>query len=127
MQEANVFEYAVIRVVPRVEREEFLNVGVILFCKRQNFLSVKYSLPEQKLIALYEEVDVETLTTHLEAYKRIALGEKNAGKLGELDKSERFRWLTATRSTVIQSSKVHSGLSNDLTKTLEKLYREQVL
>jgi len=127
MQEVNVFEYAIIRVVPRVEREEFLNVGVILFCKKQDFLGVKYFLPEQKLMSLYKEIEVETLAAHLQAYKRIALGEKNAGKLGELDKSDRFRWLTATRSTIIQSSKVHSGLSNDLTKTLEKLYREQVL
>lgn len=127
MQEVNVFEYAVIRVVPRVEREEFINVGVILFCKRKKYLDVQYLIDDKKLLSLHTELDLEIVSQHLKAYKNIALGENNTGKIGQLEESERFRWLTATRSTLIQSSKVHSGLSYDLPKTLERVFKEQVL
>lgn len=126
MQEVNVFEYAVIRVVPRVEREEFINVGVILFCKKKNYLDVQYLIDDKKLLSLHTELDLETVSQHLKAYKDIALGKSNTGKIGQLEESERFRWLTATRSTIVQSSKVHSGLSHDLPKTLERIFKEQV-
>lgn len=127
MQEVNVFEYAVIRVVPRIEREEFINVGVIVFCKKTRFLDVQYFIDDKKLLAMYEDLDIETVSQHLQAYKSIALGENNTGKIGQLEESERFRWLTATRSTLIQSSKVHSGLSHDLPKTSTRIFKEQVL
>lgn len=127
MQENNVFEYAVIRVVPRVEREEFLNVGVILFCKKKSFLKVLYTLNESKINTFAPNIDLEEFKTHLVAFNEIALGSKSSGPIGELDAAERFRWLTATRSTILQTSKVHPGLCKDLEKTLEKLYTEQVL
>lgn len=127
MQENNLFEYAIIRAVPRVEREEFVNVGVILFCKKKEFLKVLYTLNEHKIRALSENIDLEEFNSHLIAFNEIALGSKNSGPIGELEAAERFRWLTATRSTILQTSKVHPGLCEDLEKTLEKLYNEQVL
>lgn len=127
MQESNVFEYAVIRMVPRVEREEFLNVGVILFCKKKEFLKVLYTLDEIKINAISKDIDLEEFKAHLVAFNEIALGSKNSGPIGKLEAAERFRWLTATRSTILQTSKVHPGLCGNLEKTLEKLYNEQVL
>lgn len=127
MRENNLFEYAVLRLVPRVEREEFLNVGLILFCKKKEFLKVRFSLDEHKITALSKDIDLEEFKAHLEAFKAIALGKENAGPIGKLDTSERFRWLTATRSTILQISKVHSGLTQDLMKTLERIFQEQVL
>lgn len=127
MQENNLFEYAVIRAVPRVEREEFVNVGVILFCKRKKYLKVLYTLHENKIKALSDAIDLEEFKAHLIAFNEIALGSKSSGPIGELEEAERFRWLTATRSTILQTSKVHPGLCEDLEKTLKKLYQEQVL
>jgi hypothetical protein len=127
MQENNLFEYAVIRLVPRVEREEFLNVGVILFCKRKDFLKVMSLINESKINAFSTEIDLEEFKAHLTAFNEIALGNENSGAIGKLETAERFRWLTATRSTVLQTSKVHPGLCEDLEKTLKKLYQEQVL
>lgn len=127
MRENNLYEYAVIRIVPRVEREEFLNVGVILFCKKRNFLDVRYTLNEKKIFTLCPDIDLEEFKAHLSAYKRIALGEKDTGPIGELEASERFRWLTATRSTILQSSKVHPGLCESLDNKLDSLFNELVL
>lgn len=127
MQENNLFEYAVIRAVPRVEREEFINIGIILFCKRKKYLHVLYTINENKIAALDDQMDMDEFKAHVSAYKRIALGEKDSGPIGELEVSERFRWLTATRSTMLQSSKVHPGLTKDLGQTLEKLFSEFVL
>lgn len=127
MQENNLFEYAVIRVVPRVEREEFLNVGVILLCKKKEFLKVLYTLDESKIRAIYGSIDLEEFKAHLIAFNEIALGSKSSGPIGDLEVAERFRWLTATRSTILQTSKVHPGLCIDLEKTLEKIFAEQVL
>lgn len=127
MQENNLYEYAVVRLVPRVEREEFLNVGVILFCKRKKFLKVLYTLNENKIKALSENTDLEEFKAHLVAFEEIALGNNGSGPIGELEFAERFRWLTATRSTILQTSKVHPGLCNDLEETLENIFSEQVL
>lgn len=127
MQENNLFEYAIIRVVPRVEREEFVNVGVILFCKKKGFLKVLYTINEHKIKALYEKIDLEEFKAHLKAFNEIALGSENSGSIGKLETAERFRWLTATRSTILQTSKVHPGICEDLENTMEKIYTEQVL
>ena len=127
MQENNLFEYAVIRMVPRVEREEFINVGVILLCKKKNFLKVLFTLNETKINAFYGDIDLEEFKAHLNSFNEIALGSKSSGPIGELEIAERFRWLTATRSTILQTSKVHPGLCKDLEKTLVKIYTEQVL
>lgn len=126
MQEKKLFEYAIIRVVPKVEREEFLNVGVILFCASQKFLQVKYELNRPRLLAFSEKLDIDEIQEYLLAFEAICKGGKAAGPIGELPIAERFRWLTANRSTIIQSSKVHPGLCTDAAEMLEKLYCEMV-
>lgn len=127
MQEKHLFEYAVIRVVPRVEREEFINAGVILYCHSQKFLKVLYQLNEEKILAICKDTDVEELTTYLQALKRICIGGPDAGTIGKLPLASRFRWLTATRSSVIQSSKVHPGFCADADETVAKLFEQLVL
>lgn len=127
MQERHLFEYAVIRIMPRVEREEFINVGVILLCKKQHFLQARYELNPQRLEALCPNCDVEELTAHLDALSRIAAGDPAAGPIAQLDIAGRFRWLTAQRSTVLQPSKVHPGLCTDPMQMLEQLFQEMVL
>lgn len=127
MQEKHLFEYAVIRVVPRVEREEFLNVGVILFCKQQKFLHTIYQLNKERLKAFSPNLDLEEVEAHLHAFERISSGGTNSGPIGKLGPAERFRWLTATRSTVVQTSKVHPGFCSDLPGAIQKLQEELVL
>lgn len=126
MPENHLFEYAVIRVVPRVEREEFINVGVILYCKRPQFLGIKFTVNEKRLGALSPELDIDVLTANLNALTQICLGSKEGGPIAKLDAASRFRWITATRSTVVQASKVHPGLCIDATQTLEKLFEQLV-
>ena len=126
MQDNHLFEYAVIRVVPKVEREEFLNVGVVLYCSRQRFLKFLYSLNEQRLVSFAPSLDIEELRSHLEAFDLIARGDPKGGPIAKLDAASRFRWLTATRSTILQSSKVHPGLCDQPEKGLEKLFKELV-
>lgn len=123
----HVFEYAVIRVVPKVEREEFLNVGVILYCSKQKFLQVLFTLDENRLRAFTADLDVLELKEHLNAFERICLGDKPAGPIGKLDIASRFRWLTATRSTIVQASKVHPGLCSNANETLLRLFAQLVL
>ena len=126
MQEKFTFEYAIIRVVPRVEREEFLNVGVIVFCKRPAFLEMKYLLDEKRILALYPKIDLDDVRQHLHAFEKISKGNKEAGPIALLDHAARFRWLTAKRSTVVQTSAVHPGICNDTEKTVEKLLEQLV-
>lgn len=123
----HLYEYAVIRVVPRVEREEFLNVGVILYSRDLKFLKVVYTINEQKLNAVCAGVDCQEIKDHLQAYERIANGDKEAGPIAQLDIASRFRWLTATRSTIVQSSKVHPGFCDEPEQTLQKLFEQFVL
>jgi hypothetical protein len=127
MQDKHLFEYAVIRIVPRVEREEFLNVGVILYCAKLNFLQTIFQISEDKLNAFCSELNIAELTQNLQAMERICAGDEGSGPIGKLATAERFRWLTATRSTVVQTSKVHPGFSEDPKETLEKLYKQLVL
>jgi len=127
MQEKRLFEYAVLRVVPRVEREEFLNVGVILYCASTGFLQTVFHLNEARLRAFSEELDLEEIRERLQVFEQICKGGKAGGTIGELPIASRFRWLTATRSTVVQTSKVHPGLCSDPKGKLEKLFAEQVL
>ncbi len=127
MQEKQLFEYAIVRVVPRVEREEFINVGVILYCPSRKYLGCRFLLPEDKLRALDFQADGSELKAHLEAYESICKGNKAGGPIAALDIPSRFRWLTATRSTVVQSSKVHPGLCTDPGEMLEHLYQQLVL
>jgi hypothetical protein len=126
MPEKHLFEYAVIRVVPRVEREEFLNIGIVLFCAKQKFLQAKYFINESRLTSFCGEIDIDELKQHLCSFERICMGEKEAGPIGQLDMASRFRWLTATRSTVVQASKVHPGFCIDAGETLDKLFEQLV-
>ncbi|HKG07542.1 MAG TPA: DUF3037 domain-containing protein [Pedobacter sp.] len=127
MQEKNLFEYAVIRLVPRVEREEFINVGVILYCARKKYLKAVFYLNEPRLNAFCCDPDLQDLNKNLDAYVNICIGAKQGGPIGQLDMASRFRWLTATRSTVLQSSKVHPGFCVDPEEKLQQLYSEMVL
>ncbi|MCB0521899.1 MAG: DUF3037 domain-containing protein [Lewinellaceae bacterium] len=127
MQERDLYEYAVIRLMPRVEREEFLNVGVILLCKKRDFLEVLYEVNLERLRAFSPDSNVEEVKAHLEALARIAAADPTAGPIAQLDAAGRFRWLTAQRSTVLQASKVHPGLCTDPKGILERLFRQLVL
>ncbi len=127
MPEQHLFEYAIIRIVPQVEREEFLNVGVVLYCAKPKFLQVKYSLDKQRLAAFSEKLDIAEIETYLQAFERISAGSTEGGSIAKLPIADRFRWLTATRSTVVQSSKVHPGLCDNAGEMLEHLYRQMVL
>lgn len=127
MQDRHLYEYAVIRVVPRVEREEFLNVGIVLFSKNQKYLQALYTLDRSRLEMLCKESDIEQLELNLQAFKKICCGDKDGGPIAQMDIPSRFRWLTATRSSVIQTSRPHPGLSEDLERTLKRLFSELVL
>ncbi len=127
MQDKCLFEYAVIRLVPRVEREEFLNVGVILYCASQKFLQAKYTLNEHRLQAFSSTIDIEEIKENLKALEQISMGDKNSSPIAWLDITSRFRWLTATRSTILQPSPVHPGLCADAKETLDRLFDEVVL
>lgn len=126
-QENHLFEYAVIRVVPHVEREEFVNVGVILFCSRLKFLQTRVHLHEAKIKALCEKIDIEEIRNHITSFEKICAGGPDSGPIGKLSQAERFRWLTATRSTVLQTSKVHPGLCPDPLELIERLFAQFVL
>ncbi|RZK19714.1 MAG: DUF3037 domain-containing protein [Pedobacter sp.] len=127
MQEKFLFEYAVIRVMPRVEREEFINVGIILFCAKKKFLQSIFVLDEARLKAFSIKTDIEELQANLFAFQQISIGAKGSGSIGQYDQASRFRWLTATRSTVVQCSKVHPGFSADPHETMLRLHQELVL
>ncbi|WP_456315683.1 DUF3037 domain-containing protein [Pseudomonas shirazensis] len=127
MQDNHLYEYAVIRVVPRVEREEFLNIGIILFCKRAKFIKVLSHIDDAKIEALSNDFDVEQLHCNVTALKKIASGDKDGGPIGEMDIPSRFRWLTAIRSSAIQTSRPHTGLCQDLEKTIQRLFEELIL
>jgi hypothetical protein len=122
----SVFEYAVIRVVPRVEREEFLNAGVVLFCRTKRFLAARVWLDAPRLLALAPEIDVAAVEEQLGYIPLVCRGGVEAGPIGELPPQERFRWLTAPRSTVLQPSPVHSGLSEDPQAALDRLFATTV-
>jgi hypothetical protein len=127
MPATHLFEYAVIRVVPRVDREEFLNVGVILYCPSLKFLGLRCTHNCDRLLTLDPQLDLEELKHHLHALSAITRGEVAGGPIARLDMASRFRWLTATRSTILQTSRVHPGLSPDPAATLEELYGRLVL
>ena len=126
MPEQHSFEYAVIRVVPKVEREEFMNVGVILYCQSLSFLDAAFTLDEERLHALSQGLEMMEIKKHLAAFCDICKGGPGAGPIGKLDMGSRFRWLTATRSTVLQCSRVHPGLTEDPAITLKNLHKRLV-
>ncbi|WP_397446551.1 DUF3037 domain-containing protein [Polaribacter sp. R77954] len=127
MQDKVTFEYAIIRLVPKVEREEFFNVGVILFSKRKKYLDIKYHINPNKLNAIAPALELNHLNDYLNAWKLICDGKSSAGKIGAFEISDRFRWLVACRSTIIQSSKTHSGMCSNPEKELHAIFEEFVL
>jgi hypothetical protein len=120
------FDYAILRVVPRVERQELINAGVILFCLERDFLQARVELDEARLRALWPGTDVELVRQHLEAIPRICAGSPDGGPIARLSQRERFHWLVSPRSTVIQVSPVHSGLCEQPERTLAELFRRMV-
>lgn len=127
MPEQSTYDYAVIRLVPQVERDEFINVGVILSCRDRDFAEARVHLDEARVQALYPGVDLDSVRSHLEAIPRICAGEAGAGPISLLPKRERFLMLVAPRSTIIQPSPVHTGLCTDPGETLAHLMRTMVL
>jgi hypothetical protein len=127
MPDNYLFEYAVIRIVPRVEREEFLNVGVILYCQALQFLQTRFTIDEERLKAFAGYLDLKDLHEHLCAFEKISEGNPEAGAIAKLELALRFRWLTAARSTIVQTSKVHPGLCTNPAETLIRLHSRLVL
>jgi hypothetical protein len=120
------FDYALIRVVPRVEREEFLNVGAVVYSPARAFLAAQVELDRERLAALGPPLDLELIEQHLRAIPAVCAGDPAAGPLAALSLSERFHWVVAPRSTVVQTSAVHTGLSEDLPAALERLMATMV-
>ena len=120
------FDYATIRLVPRVEREEFFNVGVILSCPAHRFLEARLRLDETRLKCFAPEMEAEIIRHYLDIIPKICAGKPEAGVIGRLTERERFYWLTAQRSTIVQSSPVHTGLTNDPARMLEHLFEKMV-
>ncbi|AYN01586.1 DUF3037 domain-containing protein [Chryseobacterium sp. 3008163] len=126
MQEDKIYEYAVIRLVPKVEREEFFNIGLIMFSKREKFIRVEFYLCPDKFKLIKSKLDYDDIIKNLESFKNIAEGKKDGGPIATLDIPDRFRWLTAVRSAVVQTSRPHPGKSKDLEITFGKLFEELV-
>jgi Protein of unknown function (DUF3037) len=120
------FSYAVYRVVPRVDRGERINVGVVVFCRPLQFLAARTAVDEQRLAALWPELDAEAVRRHLKAIERIAAGDPAGGPIAALDTTARFHWLVAPSSTIIQPSEVHTGLCGEPAERLEHLFRSLV-
>ena len=118
------FDYATIRVVPRVEREEFINAGIIVFCLEKKFLAARIHLDEARLKALWPTIDLDLVREHLEAIPRICAGDPAAGPIAKLSQRERFHWLIAPRSAMIQPSPVHTGLCESTDDLPERLARQ---
>lgn len=127
MQNKFTFEFAIIRIVPKVEREEFFNVGVILFSKHKKYLGIKYKIDIEKLEVFSHEIDPNYINNYLKAWDDICKGDPLGGVIGKLELASRFRWLTASRSTIIQNSKIHPGLCDDPQKELDDLFFRYVL
>jgi hypothetical protein len=115
------FDYAVVRVVPRVERGEFINAGVIVYCLEKRFLGARIHLDEARLKALWPDADIDLIRQHLEAIPRICAGDPSAGSIARLGLRERFHWLVAPRSTIIQISPVHGGICTEPENILDEL------
>ena len=126
MRDHYSYDYAVFRVVPRVEREEFVNVGVIVSCPARDFLEARIEVDEQRLAALDLSLDIESIRAHLATIPAICAGGEQAGPIGRLAQRERFHWLVAPRSTIIQPSPVHTGTCKDPTEVLEHLLNTMV-
>ena len=126
MQESKIYEYAVIRLVPKVEREEFFNIGLIMFSKREKYIRFEFHLCTEKFKSMKSKLEFDSISQNLANFKHVASGENEGGPIALLDIPERFRWLTAVRSSVIQTSRPHPGKTQDLDGTFERLFEELV-
>lgn len=126
-QEYFLYEYGVIRFVPKVERGEFFNIGLIMMCKSQKWIKCKYEVSRRKYSVFDTALDIQEVTRHLDFMVSIANGGKKSNELSCLPVEERFRWLTAVKSYCIQTSDVHPGLTSDLDLTFDRLFRELIL
>ncbi|MFT6866658.1 MAG: hypothetical protein ACJA08_001493 [Cyclobacteriaceae bacterium] len=126
MQGYHLFEYATIRLIPKVERGEFVNIGSILYCSGERFLQCVFHWDEARMLALFPDVDIVLVKDYTRSFELICEGSKAGGGIAEFAIAERFRWLTATRSTIIQGSPVHTGYTKDARATLEKLHADLV-
>jgi hypothetical protein len=126
MPDAHPFQYAIVRVVPRVERGESMNAGVILFCRPRRYLAARVDLDEKRLKALAPDADPQSVRAHLDAIARIAAGDLAGGPIAALPRPERFHWLVAPSSTIIQPSAVHTGMTDDPAGELDHLFDSMV-
>ncbi len=122
-----LYEYAVIRFVPKVEREEFFNIGVVVFCKQSRYIQVRFFVDPNKFKLFRTEVEYENLLEYVKAFENIVVGNASGGPIAKMEIAERFRWLTAVRSSCIQTSRPHPGRSLDLSETFDRLFDEIVL
>ncbi len=126
MPELSPYDFATIRIVPRVEREEFINAGVVVFCPTRKFLKAKVIIDDARLLALWPQLDVELLRSHLEPFPAVCAGDKDSGPIALRPLRERFHWVVAPRSTMIQISPVHTGLCESPGDVLDELFRQLV-
>ncbi|MDE6306867.1 MAG: DUF3037 domain-containing protein [Muribaculaceae bacterium] len=126
MHDRHLYEYAVIRYLPRVEREEFINVGLIMMCKRQRWIRARVKVDPRRLQAFPDALSADELTAQLHGFGLVASGSGDGGDIAALEAEERFRWLTAVRSACVQTSRPHPGLCADLSSTFDRLFAELV-
>lgn len=126
MQEDKIYEYAVIRLVPKVEREEFFNIGLVMFSKREKYIRVEFHLCPDKFRLMHSALDYEEVQKNLSSFQNIARGMAEGGPIAQLEIPERFRWLTAVRSASVQTSRPHPGKSKNLDATFDRLFAELV-
>lgn len=126
MGDRSAFSYAIVRVMPSVERGETINVGVVLYARQHKFLDARIELDEAKLRSIAPNANVATVNEHLTAFARVAKGDANAGPMAALEQSERFGWLVAPASTIIQTSPVHTGLCDEPQRALDELFDDLV-
>lgn len=126
MRDCHAYDYAVIRVVPQVDREEFVNVGIVLSCPGLRFLGTRVHLDAARLKAFSPGLDLDALGRHLSSFETVARGGPEAGPIGQLPDRQRFHWLVAPRSTMIQTSPAHTGLCRDADETIDRLFRQYV-
>jgi len=124
MPAAASFDYALLRVVPRVERQEFINAGIVVYCPEKRYLAARIRLDDARLMALWPEADAALVKQHLDAVERICAGDESAGPIARLSQRERFHWLTSPRSTIVQPSPVHTGICDATEGVLDRLERQ---
>lgn len=127
MQDRILYEYAIIRIFPKVEREEFINAGILIYSKPAKKLLVKTYFNQQKFDFYQSKLDPDEVKLNLKSFELIAAGDPDGGPIAKMEIAERFRWMTAVRSSCIQTSRPHPGFSADLEKTIERLFEELVL